>query len=168
MEIASQSAIEKWAPRILRGGIAGFTATVPMTVFMLAAHRALPKWQRYPLPPKRIAMKLAERVGLKRHLDKPQRLEVTLASHFGYGTAMGSLYALTAGRAPLPALLKGTAFGLVLWIASYAGWLPAMDILPPPNQKPANRSVLMIVAHLVWGSAAGLGMRVLDSVGQKS
>ena len=47
------------------GAIAGFLGTIPMTIFMLAMHRFLPKWQRYALPPQKITEELADRADLE-------------------------------------------------------------------------------------------------------
>jgi uncharacterized membrane protein YagU involved in acid resistance len=48
----------------------------------------------------------------------------------------------------------GPVYGLAVWAAGYAGWLPAMHILPPTAQRPLGRNLLLITAHLVWGAAA--------------
>lgn len=138
----------------VRGGLAGFGATIPMTAFMLLAHRLLPQWEQYALPPQRITDKLAQRAGLRKHIDKRQLMLGTLASHFGYGTTMGVIYRLATGRLRQAPLL-GPAFGLAVWAASYLGWLPAFDILPPATKVPPKRAWLVVVAHLVWGASAG-------------
>jgi uncharacterized membrane protein YagU involved in acid resistance len=138
------------------GLIAGLTATAPMTVAMELMHRRLPRHEQYPLPPRQITMKLADEVGLAEHLDEPQRRDATLLGHFAYGALTGALYGPIAKRVPGNPLLKGAAFGVGLWAASYAGWLPAAGIMPPPARQPARRNALMILAHVVWGAATGL------------
>ncbi|MDQ2743628.1 MAG: hypothetical protein M3Z66_15225, partial [Chloroflexota bacterium] len=67
----------KYAAELLKGALAGGIATVPMTAFMLIAHRSLPFWQRSSLPPKKITMNIAHRIGLKKHMDEPQRRVLT-------------------------------------------------------------------------------------------
>lgn len=84
---------------VLVGTFAGLAGTVPMTVAMEALHRGLPKHERYSLPPRQIAMKLAGATGAKKHLNEPQKVGLTLLSHFGYGAAMGAIYG--AVRCPL-------------------------------------------------------------------
>lgn len=142
--------------RMTTGLIAGLTATAPMTVAMELMHRRLPQREQYPLPPREITMKLADGVGLAEHLDEPQRRDLTMLGHFGYGALAGALYAPLARRCPAHPVVKGAAFGLGLWAASYAGWLPAAGIMPPPTRQPARRNALMIVAHVVWGAATGI------------
>lgn len=53
---------------LLAGAIGGLIATAPMTVFMLAAHRFLPWFEQYPLPPREITEELAERVGIEENI----------------------------------------------------------------------------------------------------
>ena len=149
--------------RFLLGALAGFVATVPMTVAMELMHRRLPRRQRYPLPPREITMEVAEEIGVKRHLNEPQRLSLTLASHFAYGATAGALYAsLEARQGRLPPAVCGAAFGLAVWSGSYLGLLPALGILRPATEHPAPRNALMISAHLLWGSVTGAVLERLD------
>ncbi|HZT96116.1 MAG TPA: hypothetical protein VFB34_04690 [Chloroflexota bacterium] len=136
------------------GAIFGFAATIPMTGFMLLAHRLLPKTQQYALPPQRITNRLAERAGLRKHLDRRQLLLGTLASHFGYGTTCGAVYGLLLSRFGR-SWLTAPLFGLLVWAVSYLGWLPAFHILPPTTQEPPGRGRLIVGAHLVWGGSMG-------------
>jgi uncharacterized membrane protein YagU involved in acid resistance len=142
--------------RILSGAVVGaswgFVATIPMTAFMVAAHRVLPHWQRYALPPEQITSELASRSKLDDHLDKRRLLAAALTSHFCYGSAMGAIYRLLRRTVPeSPA--TGVSFGLLIWAVSYLGWLPAADILPPPPDEPRRRVGLMILAHAVYGAS---------------
>lgn len=145
------------------GAIAGAIATIPMTLFMLAMQRLLPNWQKYALPPERITDQIAKRLGLKKHMDKQERVGVSLMSHFGYGASMGSFYSSLANRIPLPAVLKGMLFGLLVWAGSYLGWLPAMNMPSSAPNEPPRRNLLMIGAHLIWGATTGLVTDFLES-----
>src|SRR5437660_9844395 len=104
---------------LLKGALAGFIATIPMTIFMLATQRFLPKGQRYDLPPEIITKELAHRAHVRHHLNKQQVLGATLVSHFGYGASMGAVYSLLGKRIPLPTVVQGVLFGLVVWAGSY-------------------------------------------------
>lgn len=141
---------------LLLGATAGLLGTIPMTIFMLAMHRLLPKWQQYALPPQEITDELADRADLKKRMDNEERLGAAIVSHFGYGAAMGVIYGLISKRIPLPYLLKGTLFGLVVWVASYLGLLPALRISQSADEEPVRRNLLMIAAHIVWGSTTGI------------
>ena len=143
--------------RIVTGALAGLLATVPMSAAMLLMYRLLPGEERYPLPPHQITVEVAERVDQEQLVDEPAEVAVaTGAAHFGYGAAAGSLYALTAARMPLPSAVKGAAFSLFVWAGSYLGWLPAVGLLPPATEHPPRRTLLMILAHLVYGATLGV------------
>lgn len=144
------------AAGLLRGALAGTIATGPMTAAMLLLRCLLPPMERYPLPPKQIAVRLLEDKGPIHNLAEPWRTGVTLVLHFGYGAFAGALYTPLARRVPLPAALRGMGFGLGIWAASYLGWLPALGILAPATDHPTGRNILMITAHLIWGAGTGL------------
>ncbi|GCE26379.1 membrane protein [Dictyobacter alpinus] len=136
------------------GAVAGGIATIPMTIFMLAAHRFLPAWQKDALPPEKITGEVADRTNMD--LNKPELLGATLTAHLGYGASMGSLYSTFAGKLKLPPLLKGSLFGLGVWAASYMGWLPAGKFLAAGTNETSERNSLMIIAHLIWGGVTGV------------
>jgi hypothetical protein len=47
------------------------------------------------------------------------------------------------------------AFGLGIWGASYRGWIPAMNILPPEQYPGRRGTLMMIAAHVVYGTTDG-------------
>jgi putative membrane protein len=99
-------------------------------------------------------MELAQTLGVKHELSEPQRHALTLASHLGYGGAMGGLYALTENR-HLHGPLWGIAFGLGVWAGNYLAMLPAAGLHPHAARMPAERNLLMVAAHVVWGATLG-------------
>jgi uncharacterized membrane protein YagU involved in acid resistance len=151
---------------VLIGAVAGLGATVPMTVAIEALFRLLPKRERYPLPPRQIAVTLAEDVGVKKHLNEPARTTLTLAAHFGYGAGTGSIYAPLARNNDWPPTISGACFGLTVWGASYLGLLPMLGILRPATAHAAGRNILMITAHIVWGATLGLLVNAIDRSAQ--
>jgi uncharacterized membrane protein YagU involved in acid resistance len=147
---------------LLQGSLAGFIATAPMTLFMLATQRFLPKRQRYALPPEIITEDLARRTHVRWHMNKTQVLVATLISHFSYGAAIGALYGLLEKKVPLPALVKGIIFGLVVWAASYLALLPLLGMSESGQREPGRRNLMMIAAHIVWGSTMAVLATVLE------
>lgn len=145
----------------LKGTIAGLVGTGPMTAFMLLTQRFLPKGQRYDLPPEIITKELAHRAHVRQHMNKGQILLATTVSHFGYGAVMGTLYSLLAKKVPLPAVVKGTLFGLLIWAVSYLGLLPLIGMSESGQREPVRRNLMMIAAHVVWGSTMGVVTDVL-------
>ncbi len=138
------------------GAIAGLAGTVAMTAAMRAMFRALPEKDRYPLPPRLITDRVVGPTGLMDALDEPERRDLTLALHYGYGAAAGALYPAVARRVGGPAAVTGIGYGLAVWGASYLGWIPAMRILTPATQHPRARNGLMLAAHVVWGGVTGV------------
>jgi uncharacterized membrane protein YagU involved in acid resistance len=140
----------------VEGASAGLLATVPMTLFMLAVQRILPHRQRYALPPEILTEKFARKIGLRKQMKKPHLQLASFASHLGFGATAGALYGPLTRSVPLPAILKGIVFGLVVWVANYLGWLPAVGMAEAATRQPTQRNVLMIGAHVVWGAVTGI------------
>jgi len=149
--------------KLIKGAVAGFVATAPMTLSMLVGWKLLPKREKYPLPPRLITGQITERLEIRDRMSEEQVVALTLASHFGYGALFGSIYALFEKRMPVHSSLKGGLAGLALWAGSYLGWLPALGILRSAIQHPWRRNLLIIVAHLVWGVTLGEVMRKLTA-----
>lgn len=141
----------------LKSAAAGCAATLPMSVWMLAAqHWLLPRRERYPLPPEQITEHAAEAVGLDAVAGNEPVLKVaTVVNHFAYGAAAGALYAPLRSLPGSP-VVKGMGLGLFVWSGSYLGLLPATGLLSPATEHPARRNALMIVAHLIWGGCTGV------------
>lgn len=163
-QIYQNTLVKQYGLPLVEGSLAGLIATVPMTIFMLAVQSILPKWQQYALPPERFTDKFAKRVGLKKHMGKPQLLVASFVSHLGFGVAMGAIYGPLTRIVPLPSVLKGIVFGIVVWLAVYLGWLPAVGMSEAATKQPIQRNALMIAAHLVWGAVTGVVMNLLEGV----
>lgn len=151
--------------RLIEGAIAGLVATGPMTVAMVLLHRYLPVTEQYALPPREITMEMAEGAGIEHCLDASQRTALSMAAHFGFGTTAGIIYALVHSSIPLPSMVKGMGYGLIVWAGSYLGFVPALGLLRPATQHPRRRNVLMLVSHAVWGVTAALMLDEIDRGG---
>ena len=138
--------------KLLLGALAGFAATMPMTIAMKILHANLPPDEDYELPPREIIDELATRAQLHDDLNDEAKTALTFAGHFGYGTTAGAFYPVLISN-PNPA--NGAAYGVAVWGASYLGWLPAAGILGSATKHPARRVALMIAAHVVWGATLG-------------
>ena len=142
--------------RQLAGTVGGFAATFPMSAVMLALQKALPGEEREPLPPKQITENAAAGAGVNHKLTEGERDAATAAAHFGYGAAAGAAYAAMAGKSGLPPAAEGALYGLAVWGGSYLGLMPAAGLYKSAVDEPATRNVMMIAAHIAWGSALGL------------
>lgn len=157
----------QWSPALVSSALAGLLASIPMGLVMIGLNRALPASKRswykrfIALPPRQITHRMARRAGLGRLVRNRQiptnRWDpATWLAHLGYGAAAASLFPLVTRALPFPNMLRGMIFALGVWGASYLGWLPAANILPPATKQPARRNAVMILSHLVWGSLVGL------------
>lgn len=141
------------ASRLVLGAIAGFVATLPMSIAMRKLHGDLPTKERYPAPPR----ELIDSVTAQAAPEEPAR-DLTIAAHHLYGAATGALVAAVLPRA---GPITGAAAGVAVWTGSYLGWIPAVGLLRPANDHPGRRNGMMIASHLVWGAATALGYREL-------
>ncbi|MFI7114866.1 DUF6789 family protein [Nonomuraea sp. NPDC050227] len=141
---------------LMKGAAGGAVATAAMSVVMLAGSRAgLMEDQ----PPKRIARAL---LPGHRHRPKPGEGVVGALAHLGFGVTAGALYGLlTRGRRTPSAL--GVGYALTIWIASYEGWIPSLDILPPVSRDRPGRPAVMALGHVVYGSALATTLNRLNA-----
>ena len=137
--------------RYLAGAVGGLLATLPMTLLMEAGWRRLPVRQRYPLPPREITQLVLAKTSVRTPQADRDLLVMSLAAHFAYGALTGAVYGCALRRVQRPAA-TGAGFGVSIWAASYLGWIPAAHILRPASQHPGRRNLLMLAAHLLWGS----------------
>ena len=138
---------------LVQGAVAGGLATLPMSGVMLAAGKAGLMGQQ---PPERITEAALDAVGVEQPSEAVEQT-ATAAAHLGYGLAMGAAFALLQQqlRPSTPPVLNGIGFGLALWALSYAGWVPALGIMPGPEHDRPGRPESMVAAHVVYGAALG-------------
>jgi hypothetical protein len=154
--------MNKMIQRLLAGAASGTAATLPMTAVMLAWHRQLPWSKRDPVPPAQITKHFTEAIGLDDELGHEGRLALTVPAHFGYGASVGALYgAVARPQSAAQAAASGMVYGLGVWAASYAGWLPVAGLYRPAKHEPAERHAMMIASHLVYGAALGVLVHAL-------
>ena len=144
-----------WSRRISTGAGAGALATAPMSLVMLAAQRLGLLGKPPPATITDAALRQADA-----HPPRSQRHALAVLAHVGFGAAAGALFGLLRGGRPESgrAALEGAVFATGVWAASYAGWIPALGILPPPTRDRPGRPPSMIVAHWVYGAALGLAV----------
>jgi hypothetical protein len=127
----------------LAGVAAGVAATLAMSGLLVAAKAlgALPKQ-----PPVLIVEKVLP------NLPEAVAQPLSWAAHLGYGAV---------GGAVLPVLLRrvtpvrGLAYGLLIYLGSYEGWVPVAGVLPPAHADDRRRVVTMLAAHVVYGAVLG-------------
>ena len=136
------------AMRVVGGTVGGVVGSAFMAVPILAARAA--GLTGTPAP-ERITEGLLHRAGVR--LDRDTEDQVTAMSHVGFGAGAGALYGVLAPRdTDLPrALALGLGYATALYAVSYAGWVPALGLLAPPDRDQPARQVVMLVAHWLYG-----------------
>lgn len=139
--------------KLEHGITSGVLATVPMTAVMFASQQLglLGK-----MPPAKITDNLLARGGVP--ATRTERKALTTLVHLGFGAGCGALYSLLRPGRPSPAraAAEGVVFATAVWGASYAGWVPALGIMPPPADDRKDRQITMVVAHWIFGAVLGI------------
>jgi len=138
-----------------RGAVAGVVATLAMSVPMLAATQlGLVRRQA----PRQITDRLLQHTGLAGQVrDEDSRDALATANHLGFGAAGGVIFGLLSRYLPpsVPRVAAGMTYGAMIWTVSYAGWAPALRLMPAPDDDEPARPALMLGAHLVYGAVLG-------------
>jgi hypothetical protein len=144
---------------IARGAAAGAVATVAMTALMYGAQKAGLLGR---MPPRKITEHLLSRLGLRRATPEPARRALAAIAHLGFGASCGAVFGaghevvrarLAPGReVHAPVVVAGLAYATAIWAVSYAGWVPALGIMPRPRFDRPGRPTAMVLAHGIYGA----------------
>ena len=140
---------------VLRGAMAGFAATVPMTIAMEALRAVLPREQQRRMPPREIVDRSVEKTDEGHQVDNADRFVITTAAHFAFGTAAGALYGLLV-RSRDSSTPTGIGYGLTVWALAYGAVLPAFGLHPAAEDDTKDRNGVLIASHVVWGATLGM------------
>jgi hypothetical protein len=140
---------------MLSGARVGLVATGAMSLLMLAGRRL---GLTGTLPPRRVTDRAVEELEPGDRPSHDDRQLLAGFGHFAFGAGAGALFGLlTAGLRSLRISTGlGIAYGTVVYLISYAGWIPALDIMPRPSRDRPGRVVTMVGAHWVYGAMLGL------------
>jgi hypothetical protein len=147
-----------WTDAIL-GAIAGGIATAAMNLTSTAlyrregwAPRLREEWARGGKSAHAIAVeRLAAGAGVE--LSDSRRDMAATAAHYGIGSGAAALYGAVRRGIPLPAPLKGAAFGGAFWLLADEIATPAAGITPGPSAFAWQTHARGLAAHLVLNQA---------------
>jgi hypothetical protein len=76
---------------------------------------------------------------------------------YGFGAAFGALYEVARKAVPVrtPPVVAGAAMGLGVWLVGERGWVPALRVLPAPEQGRVSRPSSRMLAHMLYGATVG-------------
>jgi uncharacterized membrane protein YagU involved in acid resistance len=143
---------KKQSSRILEGALAGGLATICMSLFMYGSKKLGIQGEH---PPKRIMESAFAAAGAEEPRQHKLKLNAAAAAaHIGFGVVSGAAFALLQPKHSSKKLqiLEGMGYGLLIWAVSYKGWVPKLNIMPPPERDRPGRVKSMIAAHMVYGS----------------
>ncbi|MBI2395646.1 MAG: hypothetical protein HYV09_39135 [Deltaproteobacteria bacterium] len=136
------------------GALGGAVGTAAFTGWLFGAQKAGLVGE---LPPRNVTRSALER-GVGEPL--PERTVDVAASiaHLGFGVGVGALFGAIAHglHARVPNVVLGAGFGALVWVASYAGWVPALDLMPRPDEDRRDRQWVNFVGHLLFGGILGV------------
>lgn len=89
----------------------------------------------------------------------------TNAVHWGYGTGMGTAYALAQAMFAGRPAVRGPLFGLGVWASSYATLVP-LGLYQWPWHYRAGAIAKDLSYHLVYGSGVAAGYRLFAREGK--
>jgi hypothetical protein len=94
----------------------------------------------------------------------PAEVVLATVAHLGYGASCGVLFALLTRRRRMVGPPRGVGYGLLLWLAGYGVWVPAIGAVPPPQRDQPGRQLALVAGHLVYGVVLAEGLRRLRDV----
>lgn len=145
---------------ILRGGVSGLLATIPMSAVM--ALSSVIGLMSNP-PPRKIVSRANRHTGVPIWVIPHHTFTAEwVAAHAAFGTVCGLLYTGTRKVLPGPETGRGLAYGLVVWGANYLAIMPLLHLYPPVSRDRPGRIGTMITAHLTFG----LALALLDRAGR--
>jgi hypothetical protein len=147
--------------KLVAGLAGGALATWAMRRSLPLAGR-LPERLRPPTPrqdPGERMVRVGERL-LGHALPRKVHTAAVQGLPWAYGISWPLALAAVSGalglRTPGRTLAAGAALGAVVWAAGYAGWLPALGLLPPLGEVDPRRSATSLASHAAWGALAAL------------
>jgi uncharacterized membrane protein YagU involved in acid resistance len=163
-----RSFLKRLPADLCAGSISGFLATGPMTLVMSLLHKYLVFYDQHSPPPKKITLRIARKAGISVPVFKQKkRKTLTVLSHYGYGASAGVLYPVWSKQIPMHPAINGTLYGLLVWAASYLGWLPLAGLWTPTRESKGRRFT-MIAAHIVWGASTAIIHSRMKAIIKKS
>lgn len=138
---------------IVDGALGGLAGTATMSAVMAAAAKL---GLLGTSPPELITAAALDATDMRDQGEETPGALVAL-THLGFGVGAGALFALLHRRLRLPIgpAVHGVVFASLVWALSYKGWVPALNIMPPPERDRPGRPVTMLLAHWVFGWTLG-------------
>lgn len=140
--------------RVAAGAAAGLAGSLGLLLLQLASQRWIPDTMpSYREDPGEFMVREARArlpPAARERITPPVVSAAAQALAAGYGLTAGAAYALLR-RHPRVGVADGIAFGLGTWAIGYAGWLPALHLLPSLSRQPPAAALGPAVRHVLFG-----------------
>jgi putative membrane protein len=162
------------------GAICGLGGTVAMTQFQILwkklskdTHRpessdaSTSKEEEKEDSTMKAAAKISSAIGTP--LSREQRRKAGTWIHYGFGTAVGSIFGLATERAPrslraVNPLVSGAGYGTLVFLAAHELAVPALKLSSNPLKEPVSDQIAELASHLVYGIGTALAYEALAKV----
>jgi hypothetical protein len=157
--VGTQASKRALSRAIADGAAGGLTGTAVMTGVQLGWRRL---GDRSELAPQTITDAALYAAGVEAPSAVARRVAAACA-HASFGAIAGAAFGgglwCLGSAAPsrlTSRLVTGGAFGVAVWAANYATWVPAIGVLPSPAEDDARRQWRLVVGHVVFGCVTSL------------
>ena len=142
---------------IAAGVLAGFIGGIAGSGLKLVGEKIYPPRTEGQQPPPAV---LAEKLA-GHPLTQSQKQSATQAFHWSFGSLIGAAYGAAAEVAPIVATGYGTAFGIVVLLATHESTLPMLGLDKSPNQQPLREHASEFATHALYGFGTELVRRIV-------
>lgn len=95
-------------------------------------------------------------------LPAARRIRLGEAAHLAFGAFWGLVFQTLSGRRTTRPWRDGAVFGIALWAAAFAGYMPALGISRPLWRMKAHEFFRTLAAHIVYGITTALALESFD------
>lgn len=150
---------------VLRGALAGFTATGAMTGFAVnwlsLRHPDFPR-HHHPLS---IVQWANARLGNEDPLPESSARPLARALHYGFGALSGIAFSIWVRKLPIPLPwpVRGAMFAWFLWVIAFCGYIPGLGIYKPAWRFELPERETTFLSHTVYGMTLAALLEALES-----
>ena len=83
-------------------------------------------------------------------------------AHWSYGGVLGGVYGLVQGTIRAPTVAHGSAFGVLVWLASHGVLVPGAKLEPPLPKQPPGELAFGLASHVAYGVATAAAYDALE------
>ena len=98
-------------------------------------------------------------------IDDATRIRAGELTHLGFGALWGMVFALARQNREIRPLANGATTGIVLWLAAFEGYMPALGITRSLREMSTYERARTFICHLTYGITTFTFLRVYAKSG---